>query len=79
MHQQQDEERFRVIQFLPSLHRAIPSLPNPVEQGMITVNSAGLGVASPELVEQRAEELAAINGRDPEWFSDPIGIRLAAN
>ncbi len=38
--------------------------------GKITVHGNGLGVPSPELVEKRAREIAMIDERDPEEFTD---------
>jgi hypothetical protein len=43
------------------------SLPRP---GKITVHGAGIGAPSPEQVEKRARELALIDERDPNEFSD---------
>jgi hypothetical protein len=36
---------------------------NPVKQGLLTENAAGIGTVSREMVWQRAVELAVINGR----------------
>ena len=38
--------------------------------GKITVHGDGLGVPSPELVEKRAREIALIDERDPDKFTD---------
>lgn len=38
--------------------------------GKITVHGNGLGVPSPELVERRAREIAMIDERDPDEFTD---------
>ena len=38
--------------------------------GKILQHGEGLGVASPELVRRRARELAVINGRDPDAFTE---------
>jgi hypothetical protein len=38
--------------------------------GKITVHGNGLGVPSPEEVEQRAREIAMIDERDPDEFTD---------
>lgn len=38
--------------------------------GKITVHGAGLGAPSPEQVEQRAREIALIDERDPNQFTD---------
>lgn len=38
--------------------------------GKITVHGNGLGVPSPELVEKRAREIALIDERDPDEFTD---------
>ncbi len=45
-------------------------LKNPETHGKISTASAGLGVPSPELVEERARELAAIAGRSASAFTD---------
>jgi len=37
---------------------------NPLKQGSLTENSAGLGTVTRKLVRERAVELAVINGRD---------------
>jgi len=37
--------------------------PNPLKQGILTENSAGLGTVTRKLVRERAVELAVINGR----------------
>jgi hypothetical protein len=38
--------------------------------GKINVHGSGLGVPSPELVEKRAREIAMIDERDPDEFTD---------
>ncbi|MBA3831613.1 MAG: hypothetical protein H0X34_06925 [Chthoniobacterales bacterium] len=38
--------------------------------GKITVHGNGLGVPSPELVEKRAREIAMIDEREPDEFTD---------
>jgi len=38
--------------------------------GKITLHGSGLGVASPEEVEKRAREIAMIDERDPDEFTD---------
>lgn len=38
--------------------------------GKIEIHGNGLGVATPEQVEQRAREIAMINERDPNTFTD---------
>jgi len=38
--------------------------------GKITLHGNGLGVASPELVEKRAREIALIDERDPDEFTE---------
>jgi hypothetical protein len=38
---------------------------NPLNKGMLTENSVGIGTVTPEMVEARANELAAIAGRVP--------------
>ena len=35
---------------------------NPLKQGVLTENSAGIGAVTQEMVQERAEELALING-----------------
>jgi hypothetical protein len=39
---------------------------NPLNKGIIMENAVGIGTVTPELVEARARELAAINGHGPE-------------
>ena len=39
---------------------------NPLNKGIIMENAAGIGTVTPEMVEARARELAAINGRSSE-------------
>ena len=39
---------------------------NPLNKGIIMANAAGIGAVTPEMVEARARELAAINGRSSE-------------
>jgi len=39
-------------------------------EGKILQHAEGLGVATPELVRRRARELAVINGRDPEDYTE---------
>jgi hypothetical protein len=36
---------------------------NPLKEGVVTENSAGLGAVTPKMVRQRAAELAVIDGR----------------
>jgi hypothetical protein len=36
---------------------------NPLKEGALTENSAGIGTVTPKMVRERATELAAINGR----------------
>jgi hypothetical protein len=36
---------------------------NPLKEGVLTENSAGLGTVTPQMVQARAAELAVINGR----------------
>jgi hypothetical protein len=43
--------------------------PNPLKQGALTDNSAGLGTVTPEMVRKRAAELAAIDGRYGQGIS----------
>lgn len=38
--------------------------------GKISVHGNGMGVPTPELVEERAREIALINERDPDNFTD---------
>src|SRR5580704_979684 len=42
---------------------------NPVKQGLLTENAAGIGTVSREMVRQRAVELAVINGRSSKDVS----------
>ena len=37
--------------------------PNPLKEGALTENSAGIGTVTPKMVRQRAAELAVIDGR----------------
>jgi hypothetical protein len=37
--------------------------PNPLKEGVLTDNSAGIGTVTPTMVRQRAAELAVIDGR----------------
>jgi hypothetical protein len=39
---------------------------NPLNKGIIMENAAGIGTVTPKMVEVRARELAAINGRSSE-------------
>ena len=40
--------------------------PNPLKQGVLTENSAGLGTVTRKMVRERAMELAVINGRSAQ-------------
>ena len=42
---------------------------NPTKEGTLTTNSAGLGTVTREMVQERAAELAAINGRAAQAVS----------
>ena len=42
---------------------------NPLKNGALTENSAGVGSVTPKMVQQRAVELAAINGRSAQDVS----------
>jgi len=42
---------------------------NPLKQGALTENSAGIGTVTPEMVRVRAEELALINGHSTQEIS----------
>src|SRR5271165_4175527 len=42
---------------------------NPMKEGALTENSAGLGTVTRKMVRERAMELAAINGRAPQEAS----------
>jgi hypothetical protein len=42
---------------------------NPLKQGLLTENAAGIGTVSREMVRQRAVELAVINGRSSKEVS----------
>jgi hypothetical protein len=39
-------------------------------QGKISQHFTGLGTVTPEMVQQRAREIARINGRDPETYNE---------
>ncbi|MBL9171784.1 MAG: hypothetical protein JNN07_28905 [Verrucomicrobiales bacterium] len=39
---------------------------NPLKQGALTEHSAGLGTVTRQMVHKRAQELATIDGRDPQ-------------
>lgn len=43
---------------------------NPLQQGVLSENFLGIGHITPEMVQQRAVELAIINGRAPQDVSD---------
>jgi hypothetical protein len=43
--------------------------PNPLKQGALTKNSAGIGTVTRKMVRERAVELAAINGRPAQDVS----------
>jgi len=43
--------------------------PNPLKQGALTENSAGLGTVTRKMVRERAVELAVINGRSAQDVS----------
>ena len=42
---------------------------NPLKQGALTENSAGIGTVTPEMVRERAVELALINGHSTQEIS----------
>ena len=42
---------------------------NPLKQGALTENSAGIGTVTPEMVRERAVELALINGHSSQEIS----------
>ena len=42
---------------------------NPLEEGALTQNSAGIGTVTRKMVRKRAVELAVINGRSPQDVS----------
>jgi len=42
---------------------------NPLKQGILTENSAGIGTVTHEMVQERAVELAVINGRSEQDVS----------
>ena len=44
---------------------------NPLNKGIIMENAAGIGTVTAEMVEARARELAAINGRPSSEPSGP--------
>src|ERR1035441_10195974 len=43
--------------------------PNPLKEGVLTDNSAGIGTVTPKIVRQRAAELAVIDGRSEQGVS----------
>jgi hypothetical protein len=43
--------------------------PNPLKQGVLTKNSAGVGTVTRKMLRERAVELAAINGRSAQEVS----------
>jgi hypothetical protein len=43
--------------------------PNPLKEGVLTDNSAGIGTVTPKMVRQRAAELAVIDGRSEQGMS----------
>jgi len=46
---------------------------DPLKQGLLTQNSAGIGTVTRKMVRARAVELAVIDGRSPQEASNPIG------
>jgi hypothetical protein len=42
---------------------------NPLKEGALTENSAGIGTVTRKMLRERAVELAAINGRSPQQVS----------
>jgi hypothetical protein len=44
---------------------------NPLKDGVLTENSAGIGTVTRKMVRERAVELAVINGRSAEEVSEP--------
>jgi hypothetical protein len=46
-----------------------PMKTNPLKEGALTENSAGIGTVTRKMVRERAVELAAINGRSPHESS----------
>jgi hypothetical protein len=43
--------------------------PNPLKEGVLTENSAGIGTVTPKMVRQRAAQLAVIDGRPEQAVS----------
>jgi hypothetical protein len=43
--------------------------PNPLKEGVLTDNSAGIGTVTPKMVRQRAAELAVMDGRAEQGVS----------
>jgi hypothetical protein len=43
---------------------------NPLKEGVLTENSAGIGAATPKMVRRRAAELAVIDGRPAQDVSE---------
>src|ERR1035441_4373088 len=60
---------------LPALHPTTPNpqfndfMANPLKKGVLTENSAGMGTVTPEMLRQRAAELAVIDGRSEQDVS----------
>ena len=52
------------------MHAANIMNKNPLNKGVITENAIGIGTVTPEMVEARARELAAIAGRVPPQPSE---------
>jgi hypothetical protein len=53
----------------PRPRRTTPAKANPLKEGRLTENSAGIGTVTSEMVQARAAELAAINERLPREAS----------
>ena len=45
--------------------------PNPLKEGVLSENSAGIGTVTPKMVRQRAAELAVFDGRSEQDVSKP--------
>jgi hypothetical protein len=52
---------------------------NPLKQGILTENSAGIGTVTRKMVRERAVELAVINGRATGTCRNPTGTRPDGN
>ncbi|HEV2436409.1 MAG TPA: hypothetical protein VG077_10455 [Verrucomicrobiae bacterium] len=51
---------------------------NPLKEGAVTENSAGIGTVTRKMVRERAVELAVINGRTAQEVSKRSGLSDAS-